>query len=292
MSRIDRYPVRMIERKFGYLESRSGAVPGPTRSLHEQGVVVLPQLLSPPEVVELAADVTRVFDEYPPDARRSSEAAPDDDMFRYEMLNRSAACQRAVCNARVLEIIEPLLGEDCHVIANTAWRNPISQAGSHGGEMWHIDAGPHVPRPAGTIWPDEIPYPVFAVAAHFLLMDMRIEDGPTGVIPGSHRSGQHPPFESILDGELRYLDRGCEPVLARAGDVALFVSDVWHRRMPTRAGERGRFFLQAHYARRDIAQRLRPSAEANQLSEEAAARATTQRERALIGLHEPLFYDG
>lgn len=25
---------------------------------------------------------------------------------------------------RILEVIEPLLGGDCHVIANTAWRNP------------------------------------------------------------------------------------------------------------------------------------------------------------------------
>ena len=55
---------------------------------------------------------------------------------------------------------------------------------------------------------------------------------------------------------------------------------------------RGRFFLQCHYGRRDIAQRLRTTDEANQVSPAAASRAATPRERSLIGLHEPFFYDG
>jgi hypothetical protein len=67
---------------------------------------------------------------------------------------------------------------------------------------------------------------------------------------------------------------------------------VWHRRLPTGPGDRGRFFLQVHYARRDLAQRLHTTEIANQLSDEARARATTERERTLIGLHRPLFYDG
>jgi len=50
--------------------------------------------------------------------------------------------------------------------------------------------------------------------------------------------------------------------------------------------------LQCHYARRDIAQRLRPTSAVSQVSDEAASRATTRRQRALIGLHDPRFYDG
>ena len=282
----------MIERKFGFLEHRERPVPDATRELHERGFVALPGVLSEDEVAALAADIDRVFDEYPKDARASAQSMADADVYRYEMLNRSALCQRAIASRRVLETIEPLLGEDCHVIANTAWRNPPGQADSHGGEVWHIDAGPHVPRPAGTKWPDEIPYPVFAIGCHFLLLDSRIEDGPTGAIPGSHRSGQHPPFESLMDAELTCEGVGCEPLLGRAGDALLFVSDVWHRRMPTREGEHGRYFLQAHYARRDIAQRLRTTAETHQLSDEARARADSKRDRTLVGLHAAQFYDG
>jgi len=282
----------MIERKFGFLEIRSGDVPEASHSLQDRGYVVLPQVFSPEQVEELRLDIDRVFEELPPDARPSTDGGGDDDMFRYEMLNRSAACHTAVCDSAVLEVIEPLLGEDCHVIANTAWRNPVEQDQAHGSGMWHIDAGPHVPRPRGTVWPAEIPYPVFAVAAHLLLMDSRIEDGPTGVVPGSHRSGEHPPFESLRDGGLAYQGESCVPLLGRAGDVVLFVSDIWHRRMPIQEGEHGRFFLQVHYGRRDLAQRLRTTTDSNQLSKAARARARTKRERTLIGLHEPQFYDG
>ena len=42
-----------------------------------------------------------------------------------------------------------------------------------------------------------------------------------------------------------------------AGDVSLFVSDCWHTGRPAGPGGRGRFFLQAHYGRRDLAQRIR-----------------------------------
>ena len=66
------------------------------------------------------------------------------------------------------------------------------------------------------------------------------------------------------------------PLVAKKGDVALFSSDIWHRRLPTLAGDQGRFFLQCHYGRRDIAQRLRTTAQTNQVSEEAVARAETQ----------------
>ena len=59
---------------------------------------------------------------------------------------------------------------------------------------------------------------------------------------------------------------------ASAGDVALFVSDAWHRGMPAQPDGRGRFFLQVHYGRRDIAQRLRTTDVANQLSDERRAR--------------------
>jgi len=282
----------MIKRKFGFLEPRCDEVSEETRHLHDRGYVVLPGVYSVPEVERLAADVCRVFEQDPRDARPSTLKSPRDDMFRYEMLNRSAACQEALANPRVLATIEPLLGEDCHVIANTAWRNPAAQESPHGSVLWHIDAGPHVPRPAGTCWPPEIPYPVFAIASHCLLQDSRIEDGPTAVIPGSHRSGRHPPFESVGDPELRCDGEGAVPLLGKAGDVLLFVSDVWHRRMETQPGSRGRFFVQVHYARRDIAQRLRVTDDANQLSAEARGRAHSKRERSLVGLHEPSFYDG
>jgi hypothetical protein len=281
----------VITRKALFLKIRSEPAPPASSELETKGYAMLPSVFDADEVATLRADIDRVFAELPPDERRS-DGDPDRWVpFRYEMLNRSAVCQEAIAHPAILEAIEPLLGEDCHVIANTAWRQPPDE-NSHGGRYWHIDAGPHVPRPAGVPWDERIPYPIFAVAAHLYLQDCPEEAGATGVIPGSHKSGQPPPYDRADDPDLTWEGQQAVALEARAGDVALFVSDVWHRRLPSGPGDPGRYFLQCHYGRRDLAQRLRPTSQANQLSAEASARAQTARQRTLIGLHEPLFYDG
>ena len=148
-----------------------------------------------------------------------------------------------------------------------------------------------MPRPEGVDWDDRIPYPVFAIGAHLYLRDCEVADGPTAVVPGSHRSGRLAPFDRMSDADLTYDGRPPVVLTARAGDVALFVSDCWHRGLPADGGS-GRYFLQVHYGRRDIAPRLRTTDVANQLSADAIARAQTDRERSLVGLHPPYFYDG
>jgi ectoine hydroxylase-related dioxygenase (phytanoyl-CoA dioxygenase family) len=282
----------MIRRGRPYLEARTEPASPQTEQLEREGYTIVRGLLSEAEVAELREEISEIYARDPADERNPSLPPQDADMFRYAMLNRSAAAQRAVAHPMLLAVIEPLLGEDCHVIANTAWRNPAGEPGSHGGRHWHIDAGPHVPLAPGVRWPAEIPHPVFAVGVHLYLQDCALEDGPTGVLPGSHLSGRPPPGDRLLDDELDYEGRRIEPLIAQAGDAGLFVSDVWHRRMPTQAGDHGRFFLQVHYGRRDIAQRILTTAESNQLSPEAIERARSERERRVIGLHPPFFYDG
>ena len=65
------------------------------------------------------------------------------------------------------------------------------------------------------------------------------------------------------------------------GDVAMFVSDVWHRRMPQGPVDKGRFFLQAHYGRRDIAQRVKPTSVVNHVSGDVSIEELTEREQQL-----------
>jgi ectoine hydroxylase-related dioxygenase (phytanoyl-CoA dioxygenase family) len=271
--------IRRLRKNLGL---HDGEAPAESRQLETDGYAVLRGVLTPDEVAALTAEILAVFQSSTPERGRTDSAE-----FRYEMLNRSALSQAAVGHPRILEAIEPLLGNDCHVIANTAWNNPPEFAGG----PWHCDAGPHVPRPADVPWDDRIPYPVFAIGAHILLRDVTAADGPTAVVPGSHRSGRVAPMERIADPTLDY--DGRTPVLLEgaAGDVALFVSDAWHRGTPASGGS-GRLFLQAHYGRRDIAQRIRTTAEVHHLSDEAVARARTPRERELVGLHDPFFYDG
>jgi ectoine hydroxylase-related dioxygenase (phytanoyl-CoA dioxygenase family) len=273
----------MIQRVGGNLTLREAPAPAASARLERDGYALLGGALEPALIDRLTSEIEATFAGSAPERGR-----PDRAEFRYEMLNRSPAAQEAVAHPAILAAIEPLLGEDCHVIANTAWWNPPS----FGGGPWHCDAGPHVPRPEGVPWDERIPYPVFAIGAHLYLRDCPLACGPTAVIPGSHRSGRLPPFDRIHDAALTYEGRAPIALEARAGDVALFVSDAWHRGLPAQPGGTGRLFLQVHYARRDIAQRIRTTQDAHHLSPEAIARIQSPRERKLLGLHKPFFYDG
>ena len=282
----------MLTRKHGYLFPRTEPASDDAKHLEREGFVVVRGALTTGEADALRAEVETVYERIPTDLRQDRLSEEERNDFRYEMLNRSALAQATVGHRAILDVIEPLLGEDCHVIANTCWRNPPRETNLQGGGVWHIDAGPHIPRDASIPWDDRIPYPVFAVGVHVYLKDCPMACGPTGVIPGSHKSGTVPPVDRLQDVYLTWGGRGAVPLEAKCGDAAFFVSDVWHRRLPCQHGDSGRLFLQIHYGRRDIAQRLRRTADANQLSREAIERAVEPRQRSVVGLHQPFFYDG
>jgi len=283
----------MLKRVRGYLLPVNDSAQTPSRELESLGFTRLEGVFGEAELAALREELNAVYAEYPADGRAAGVRDPsEDEDFRYQMFNRSPLAQKTICCRAILDVIEPLLGEDCHVIANTCWRNPPRDKTGHGGGFWHIDAGPHIPRDPSIPWDERIPYPVFAIGAHIYLTDCDLESGPTGVIPGSHKSGSPPPRDRYDDVELTYNGQPVVPLTARAGDVCLFVSDAWHRRLPTSAGDQGRFFLQVHYGRRDIAQRVLPTSEVNHVSPAALARTTSDRERELLGLHPNFFYDG
>ena len=276
----------------GYLTVRTTGVPEATEQLEGTGYAVVKGAFTAQEILHLKAEIESVYEALEPDNRGGNVRAKIADDFRYQMFNRSPACQKIVGRREILDVIEPLIGEDCHIIANTCWRNPPKDTLKHGGGGWHIDAGPHIPLGPGQSWPEDIPHPVFAIGVHIFLEDCPLEAGPTGFIPGSHKSGLHPPHEERMNAELTCNGVGVEAVEAEAGDVVFFVSDIWHRRLPPQSTHRGRFFLQVHYGRRDIAQRVKPTAEINHIDETAITRIESDRERLLLGLHRQGFYDG
>lgn len=271
----------MIRRAGGNLTLLKGEAPAAAQQLERDGYAHLRGVLSRDEVGALWTEINDIFETTQKDRPHDQR-----DEFRHGMFNRSPLSQKAIAKREILDVIEPLLGEDCHVIANTAWRN----VEGHQGGPWHCDAGPHVPRADGVPWPESIPYPVFAIGVHIFLEDCPMEAGPTAVLAGSHRSGRLPPLDRTQDLDLTYDNRQAVYLPAKAGDAIFFVSDLWHRGTPAQP-DRRRFFLQAHYGRRDIAQRVFTTAEVSHVTPEAAARAQSERERKLIGLHAPYFYD-
>lgn len=276
----------------GYLIPLKEASSSKSKELEERGATLVREAFSEHEVGLLRNEIEHVYSELPPDSRGANKSREIADEFRYEMFNRSPLSQQIVSRREILDVIEPLLGEDCHIIANTCWRNPPSDESRHGGGSWHIDAGPHIPLDLDQVWPNEIPHPTFAVGVHIYLLDCPLEAGPTAVVPGSHKSGRPPPQDQRNDTELQFNGVGAQTFAAEAGDVLFFVSDVWHRRMPPASKHNGRFFLQVHYGRRDIAQRVKTTQERNHIDDEALERIGSARERLLFGLHAQGFYDG
>ena len=279
-------------RPGGYLAVREDRVPEASVQLERDGYAIIRHAFTADEIAATKTEIESIYEQLPPDGRGGNKRGGIEDDFRYEMFNRSGLSQQLVGRREILDVIDPLLGEDAHIIANTCWRNPARTEHRHGGGAWHIDAGPHIPLSPNQSWPDDIPHPVFAIGVHVFLMDCPLACGPTGVISGSHRSGLFPPAERLHDVDLQWQGEGVTELTARAGDVALFVSDVWHRRLPTSDEDKGRFFLQIHYARRDIAQRIKPTSIINHLQPESIERISSDRERHLLGLHAMGFYDG
>ncbi len=148
-----------------------------------------------------------------------------------------------------------------------------------------------MPRPADVPWDDRIPYPVFAIGAHLLLRDCTAADGPTAVVPGSHRSGRLAPADRLTDPDLSY--DGRPPVLSRVEPATWPCSrpmrgTAVHLRPAATAGCSSRCTTRAAISPSGSA----PPAEVNHLGAAAIARAVTDRQRTLAGLHQPYFYDG
>jgi hypothetical protein len=177
----------------------------------------------------------------------------------------------------LIELAEAVLGPDCHIIGETAWR---SHPGFRG-EPLHVDYQPRVWDERSAVGTAHIP--MFIVTAHFYLSEVGVQCAPTRVVPGSHRAGRPP-----RDGECAWEGRGAETILARAGDGLVFRSDVWHAGSDN-TSPATRYLLQVHYGRREMAQHFSPFLQWRFNPEVLAA--ATKRQRRLLGEHEPGAYD-
>lgn len=108
-----------------------------------------------------------------------------------------------------------------HLIHNNAFSVPPGGRGQ--APVWHTDDAPqNVILAPGETLPDSVRLPVLAVTCMCWLSDcLRPENGPTFVVPGSHRSGR------AVDPELA--ERFGVPACGPAGTVVIVNNQVWHR---------------------------------------------------------------
>ena len=241
-------------------------------ALHEQGFALLPDVLDAEQVAAVRAAIDRL------QPIHWDYQGLVDDHYKC-VFNRDPFWLPYLDLPGVIELAEAALGEDCHIIGQTAWR---SHPGFVGAEL-HVD---HLVM--------ELPEALLADPAFMLPMQictaMIYLDGidrdlcPTRVIPGSHKAGRKP-----RPGEESWHGRTAEPVLCRAGDVLMLRSELWHAGSRNRTADRSRYLLQVHYGRRMVAQKFSPYLAFR--FNPAVLAAATPRQRRLLGEHEPAEYD-
>jgi hypothetical protein len=187
------------------------------------------------------------------------------------VFNRDPFWLRFIDRPGVIELAEAALGNDCHIMGETAWR-------SHPGytsEDLHFD---YLPPDSGA------PAALFIVTAQFYLNDVTPELAPTRVVPGSHAAARAPkPDEAQWNG------RAAETILATTGECLVFRSDVWHAGSDNSTPRDTRYLLQVHYSRREIAQHFSPYLDWRFNPD--VLHAASARQRRLLGDHAPGAYD-
>ena len=246
-------------------------VDGMAQALHEEGFALIPGVLTAEEVAQMRNKI----DELKP---FGFDAQGKTDHYKC-VFNRDPYWLQYLDRPGVIELAEATMGDQCHIIGQTAWR-------SHPG---HNGWGPHTDRmfvemPEDMVMDPRFQLPIYLCTAHFYLDDLTLDLAPTWVIPGSHKSGRRP-----NKGEETWHGRPLEPVLCKAGDVLFFRSEVWHTGSENKTEDQTRYLLQVHYSHRFIAQQFSPYI-TWQFNPEVLA-AANPRQLRLLGNHRPGAYD-
>lgn len=220
------------------------------REFLTQGFVVLGSALS----TDQAADLQRLVEHRYQHLSRCSSS--DGDLIRggislMRVFEADQAFRDLLVLDPVLDLVERILGPDCHLVAQNALRTPRAS----GIVNWHIDDAMFFPFLADVEWTGrQAPQvPCYSLNVLVALSDVDADEfGPTQVVAGSHLSGREPIHAPSLPPHIK-----ATSLLTRAGDAFLVNSQTWHRGAQNRT-DRVRYMVTATYGRRFIAQRFFP----------------------------------
>jgi hypothetical protein len=118
--------------------------------------------------------------------------------------------------------------------------------------------------------------PIYKSTVHYYLDDMRMDLGPTLVIPGSHKAGRYPHNESTWHGIAP------QAVMVKAGDAMIFRTEVWHA-AAMNTSEQRRYMIQVFYGANFISPGFPPMRYDKYWSPEVIAKSTPRQRRLLGG---------
>ncbi len=219
-----------------------GDLAGVAAALRQDGFALIRDAAPPALVAAVRDAVARLR----PEAQRGDHGDSGTEYF-CTAFDRDPAFLAATTLPGVVDVAEHVLGADCHLITQKAWRTLPGRPD----QALHVDQL-FVPMPEELCADARWEPPAFILSALLYLDDVDPEFAPTMVVPGSHRSGRSPD-----QGELTWRGRAAEPVLCRAGDVVIFRCELWHRGSANRS-QRMRAVIETDYAQRMVVQKFHP----------------------------------
>lgn len=217
--------------------------------LDEQGYLVLESCMDSELLDGLRTRILALFEEE--GDRAGSEFRTEENARRLaNLVDKGEVFRRAIVLPQVLNFVRRVLGADCKLSSlNARSADPHTDVG----QPLHVDMGA-VPDDKGywvcnTVW---------------MLDDFTLENGPTRMIPGSHKWGTRP--QDVLADPLAPHPQ--EVLLTgKAGGIAVMNAHMWHGGTANRTSL-PRLAMHAFYCRRDKPQQqyqkqlLRPEVQA------------------------------
>jgi hypothetical protein len=200
--------------------------------LDEQGFVLLEGCMGDDLLGELRSRILQLFEEE--GDRAGSEFKTEEHAHRLaNLVDKGEVFRRAIVLPAVLERVRYVLGIDAKLSSlNARSADPRSEVG----QPLHVDMA---------AIPDEKGYWVCNTV--WMLDDFTNENGPTRMIPGSHKWGRRP--QDVLDDPLA--PHPAEVLLTgTAGTVAVMNAHLWHGGTANRTSA-PRLAMHAFYCRRD-----------------------------------------
>ena len=197
----------------------AGPLPVLLDRLQTDGYVILPSLLSAAELDAIRAALAPHLQGLLP-GRNDFEGYHSERV--YALLAKSPVFAKLAAHPLVLDVCEAMLGANFMLSACLA-------INTHPGEtvqpLHYDDSFYQVPRPR----------PPYGISAFWTIDEFTPDNGPTEIIPGSHRWGEQahrgdapgltPGYEQIVDEDHPDLT----PVLMPAGSLMLAMGTLWHR---------------------------------------------------------------
>jgi ectoine hydroxylase-related dioxygenase (phytanoyl-CoA dioxygenase family) len=217
--------------------------------LDRDGFVVLENCMDDRLRRDLRARIHELFDEE--GDRAGHEFKTEENAHRLaNLVDKGEVFRRAIVLAPVLECVRHVLGSDCKLSSLNA---RSADPGTDVGQPLHVDMGA-IPDQQGywvcnTVW---------------MLDDFTPDNGPTRMIPGSHKWGTRPQ-DVLADPLAPHPDEVL--LIGKAGGVAVMNAHMWHAGTANRSAA-PRLAMHAFYCRRDKPQQqyqkrlLRPETQA------------------------------